>query len=416
MLQSSVSTVHNNQKPMNTQIKEYGRSIALGALMGVMLAVVFAAGFVMRDIIQIPDLAATDATNEYPLLDEVNTYLERYYLRPLPDDTTKQYAAIKGMLESLEDRNTFFIEPPVAQSESDALAGTYGGIGVQLQRSEMGDYLLYPFEDSPAKAAGIMDGDILVAVNGTPIEITSQQDAIDQLLRGEVKDNNGVEITVRRILGDTNEEFTEFIPFGVINVPSVIWRVLTEDQRIGYVLILRFTNRTPDELEIALSDLRAQGIQGLILDLRNNGGGLLQESVEVASKFLEGGVVLYEQRRDSEKEYPVVGEPLMPDVPMVVLVNQWTASAAELVAGALLDRERGILIGQQTYGKGTIQQIFELGDRSSIHVTSAEWFTPNRNKIDGVGLSPTIAMIPDPNGRDVEIGEAIRYLQQTFSD
>ncbi|MCU0496697.1 MAG: S41 family peptidase [Anaerolineae bacterium] len=401
---------------MNTQIKEYGRSIALGALMGVMLAVVFAAGFVMRDIIQIPDLAATDATNEYPLLDEVNTYLERYYLRPLPDDTTKQYAAIKGMLESLEDRNTFFIEPPVAQSESDALAGTYGGIGVQLQRSEMGDYLLYPFEDSPAKAAGIMDGDILVAVNGTPIEITSQQDAIDQLLRGEVKDNNGVEITVRRILGDTNEEFTEFIPFGVINVPSVIWRVLTEDQRIGYVLILRFTNRTPDELEIALSDLRAQGIQGLILDLRNNGGGLLQESVEVASKFLEGGVVLYEQRRDSEKEYPVVGEPLMPDVPMVVLVNQWTASAAELVAGALLDRERGILIGQQTYGKGTIQQIFELGDRSSIHVTSAEWFTPNRNKIDGVGLSPTIAMIPDPNGRDVEIGEAIRYLQQTFSD
>jgi carboxyl-terminal processing protease len=401
---------------MNTQIKEYGRSIALGALMGVMLAVVFAAGFVMRDIIQIPDLAATDATNEYPLLDEVNTYLERYYLRPLPDDTTKQYAAIKGMLESLEDRNTFFIEPPVAQSESDALAGTYGGIGVQLQRSEMGDYLLYPFEDSPAKVAGIMDGDILVAVNGTPIEITSQQDAIDQLLRGEVKDNNGVEITVRRILGDTNEEFTEFIPFGVINVPSVIWRVLTEDQRIGYVLILRFTNRTPDELEIALSDLRAQGIQGLILDLRNNGGGLLQESVEVASKFLEGGVVLYEQRRDSEKEYPVVGEPLMPDVPMVVLVNQWTASAAELVAGALLDRERGILIGQQTYGKGTIQQIFELGDRSSIHVTSAEWFTPNRNKIDGVGLSPTIAMIPDPNGRDVEIGEAIRYLQQTFSD
>lgn len=397
---------------MNSRLREYGRSLALGALAGIMMAAIFAAGFFARDFMDTPVFAQAEG-DHYPLLAEVEGLLNRYYLREIPDETVRQYAAIRGLLEVLGDRNTFFIDPPVAQSESDALAGTYGGIGVQLQRSIEGEYLLFPFEDSPALKAGIREGDVLVQANGQQIDTTIQQDTVDQLMRGEVKPGNGVELTVRQI--DGTEE-TLFIEFGVINVPSVVWRVLPEDPRIGYLHILRFTNRTPDETRQALTELRESNIQSVILDLRDNGGGLLQESVEVAGEFLKGGVVLYEQTNSDEKTFTAEQTGLMSDLPMVVLVNGWTASAAELVAGAILDRERAILIGQKTYGKGTIQQIFQLSDKSSIHVTSAEWFTPNRRVLDGVGLEPTIAMIPDESGRDVELGEAIRYLQQQLEE
>lgn len=392
---------------MDHKYREYGRSVALGALAGVTLALVFAAGFFLRDFMSLPPVFGRD-DNSYPLLDEAEFLLTEHYLRELPDYTTRQYEAIRGMLKSLGDPNTFFIDPPVAQSESDVLAGTYGGIGVQLQRSPIGEFVLMPFEDSPALKAGVEEGDILIAVNGQPVGITTQQDVVDQMLRGEVKDGNGVEITVRKTEGT---DFTVFIAFDVINVPSVLWRVLADTPEIGYVQILRFTNRTPDELRQGLTELRAAGIGALVLDLRNNGGGLLQESLDVADEFLDSGVVLYQRTNREEKTYTVDDGGLMTDLPLVILVNGGTASASELVAGALVDHERGILIGQKTYGKGTIQQIYQLSDASSIHVTSAEWFTPNRFALDGKGLEPTISMIPDPNGADVELGEAVRYLQ-----
>ncbi|NJL54787.1 carboxyl-terminal protease, partial [bacterium] len=308
--------------------------------------------------------------------------------------------------------NTFFIEPPVARSESDVLAGTYGGIGVNLSRSVTGQFVLTPFEGSPAMEAGIRDGDLLVAIDGIPLDLATQQDVIDQMLRGEVTDGNGVEITFDGRQG----ERTVFIEFDVINVPSVVWRITTEDQSIGYVQILRFTNRTPAELEIAVAELSEGGAAGYIVDVRNNGGGLLQEAIEVASIFLDGGPVLYQVTANGEQVYNANGGGSLTEAPLVLLVNGGTASAAELVAGALQDRGRAILIGQQTYGKGTIQQIFALTDASSIHITSAEWFTPNREELDGVGLTPDIAMVPDMDGRDVVLGEALRYLQQLLRE
>lgn len=398
--------------------KELRRSIVMGILLGVTLAAAFLAGFLVRDYVQaeLPTVFAAQVPADsegYPLVDEVQALLDNHYLRPLPEYAQRQYAAIRGLLGALNDRNTFFIEPPVAQSESDVLAGTYGGIGVTLQRSSNNDFVLYPFPDGPAANAGILTGDILRVVNGQVLDGSEQQDAVDQLLRGEVKENNGVEITVER--DGVGEAITVFIQFDVINVPSVLWRVLSQDERIGYVQLLRFTNRTPAELDEALADLTTQGIQALVLDVRNNGGGLLQESIQVAGRFLDGGVVLYEQTRAGERVYEAERETVprvIADIPLVVLVNGGTASAAELVAGAIQDRERGTLLGQVTYGKGTIQQIFTLSDRSSIHVTSAEWFTPNRSALDGVGLVPDIAMIPDASGRDIEIDEAIRFLQR----
>ena len=402
-------------KNNSSNFKEYRRSIILGTLIGVGLALVFCAGFFLRELLDLPPVSAYTVDPDesgYPLLDEVQSYLDAQYLREQPDYVIRQYSAIRGMLATLEDRNTFFIEPPVARSEADVLAGTYGGIGVNLQRNENGEFVLYPFEDSPALQAGVVNDDILIAVDDVEIDISTQQDIVDQMLRGEVADGNGVNLTVLRD-GETLELFVEF---DVINIPSVLSRVLLEDNRLGFIQIMRFTNRTPTELIDAIAELRNSDIEALILDLRNNGGGLLQESIDVADEFLEGGVVLYEVRVSEERTFDASGGGSMLDLPMVVLVNGGTASASELVAGALQDRDRAILIGQTTYGKGTIQQIFTLSDGSSIHVTSAEWLTPEQNIIDGVGLTPDITMIPDENGRDIELGAAIRYLQQEIQD
>ncbi|MBX3066606.1 MAG: S41 family peptidase [Anaerolineae bacterium] len=398
-------------------------SIARGVVLGGVLCLTFFAGFWLRGAG--PTVAAgispvNDAgvlqnqqVRDYVLLAQTQALLDEHYLRTQPPQSELEYGAIRGLLATLQDKYTFFIDPPVAASESNVLAGKYGGIGVQLVRDELARFVLYPFRDGPAAKAGVQDGDILIKVNGADLSIETRQDAVDQMLRGEVKDNNGVKITVQR--PSTNEELEFQIPFAEIEVPSVIWRVLSEDSALGYIQILRFTNRTPAELEQAITELRAQNIKGAVIDLRNNPGGLLQESVQVAGQFMNGGTVLIEERRDGENNFDAGAPGKMADLPLVVIVNGGTASAGELVAGALQDSGRAVLLGQQTYGKGSIQLIFSLADKSSIHITTAEWLTPKRNHIDGKGLTPDVPMIPDPNGRDVELGEAIRVLQGKIS-
>ena len=377
-----------------------------GIVVGVVLAVVFAAGFLVRDFVGAPMVRAQGG--DFPILFEAYDLIARHYVRPLPDSKTLDYGAVRGMVGALNDPHTFFIDPPVAQNESDALAGHYGGIGAELKRDSVGDYVLYPFPDGPAAEAGVMDADKLLAVDDTDIVPAMPQDDVERLLRGEV--GQRVTITVQHRDGSVASFEVEL---ALIEVPSVVWSTLVEEPSFGYVKILRFTSRTPAELREALDDLSGTyDVSALVLDVRHNTGGLLQEAVDVVSEFVDGGVVLYEQRRgtDREPKYAASGG-LAVDLPVVVLVDGASASAAELVAGALRDRERAILIGQQTYGKGSVQLIFKLADGSSLHVTSSEWFTPGGTALDGVGLTPDIAMIPSADF-DAELGEAIRYLRE----
>lgn len=381
------------------------RSLASGILAGIVIAVIFTAGFFIRDIVPLP--AALEARNqEFPLLSEVITLVDRTYLRTRPDFNLTQYSAIRGYLGGLGDPATFFIPPPETQVESDALAGLYGGIGVKIQTTTNGDFRIAPFEGGPALENGIKDGDLLLAINGVAIERGMSIAQIDIQLRGEVKDGGGVELKIRR----NSNEREYFIPFDVIIVPSVLARVLDEDERIGYIQISDFTNRTPEELLNASQMLAESSIDALILDLRNNGGGLLQEALTVAGEFIDGDILLVERRRDSETNYTDQPGGALVELPLIVLVNGGTASASEVVAGAIEDYDRGMLIGQRTYGKGTIQQIIQLSDSSSVHITFAEWLTPERREINGVGLEPTIIMIPAADGADVELAEAIRQL------
>jgi len=377
-----------------------------GALLGAVFGLTFFAGFIVRD--RLSEAPSGEASAHFALLAEVEHLLQQHYLRDLPPAREMEYAAIRGYLGALQDPFTFFIDPPVAQNESEVLAGKYGGIGVQVRRNERGELVLFPFRDGPAARAGIMDGDLLIAVNRMPLAPDERIDVIDRLLRGEVGEGRGVTVTVRQPGQPDTREY--FIEFEEVMVPSVIWRIIPEAPALGYIQLLRFTARTPEELRAALADLATQNAQALILDLRGNSGGLLEESVAVASEFLDGGVVFYERSRHGEKETLATPGGAAVSQPLVVLVDQGTASAAELVAGAIRDRGRGILIGQKTYGKGSVQLIFRLSDDSSIHITAAEWFTPARVALDGQGLQPDIAMIPAEDGRDVELGEAIRYL------
>jgi carboxyl-terminal processing protease len=386
-------------------------TILRGFSFGALLGAVFVAGFLFRGAMP----SQAQGNRHYPLLEQAHGLLIDHYLRPLPDATQLEYGAIRGMLATLNDRLTYFIDPPVAASESNVLAGQYGGIGVQVRRDEAGRFRLYPFRDGPAARAGVRDGDVLLKVNDQDVPLDMRQDAVDQLLRGEVKEGNGVKIEVRAD-SEADNTRTYTILFETIEIPSVVWRTLEEEASFGYVQVLRFTSRTPSELKKAFDELRSANIRALVLDMRNNPGGLLQESITVASQFLPPDlVVLYEQSRQGEKEYRVRDGSTLTDLPMVVLINGGTASAAELVAGALKDHGRATVIGQRSFGKGTVQLIFQLLDKSSIHVTTAEFFPPSRQPLEGAGIAPDIPMIPDSNGRDVELGEAIRYLRDKLS-
>jgi carboxyl-terminal processing protease len=197
----------------------------------------------------------------------------------------------------------------------------------------------------------------------------------------------------------------------VINVPSVTWHIVADDPPLGYIQVSLFTGRTPDELKAALAELNSHNVQALILDLRGNTGGLLQESIQVANAFVGSGTLVFEDDKQGEQAFNAQSNAVLTNLPLAVLVNDHTASGAELVAGAIQDTQRGVLIGQKTYGKGTVQEIFPLSDGSSLHVTAAAWLTPNHHALDTVGLQPDIPLDVDAQGRDLELAAAVKYLE-----
>lgn len=389
------------------------------ALLAVLLLVLlaFAAGFGVNWFLVYHRFSAGDVsqqtTEPFSVFWEAWHILEQDFYGNLPDEKQMTYGAIRGVVAILDDRYTSFVEPQPRELERNSLQGRFGGIGAWIQQKGPGVFVLTPMRDRPAAQAGIQEGDILVTVDDTEITPETTMEDILVMIRGSV--NTIVRITVRR--EGTDEPLSFEIERQEFETPSVSWRLLEEEPTIGYVKLNLFTERTSDELQEALGDLVSLGATHLILDLRDNGGGLLQSAIDVTSQFIGDGVVLYEQKRgDEEKFYPVEPNGTVVDVPLVVLVNGGTASASEIVAGAIQDRERGLLVGEKTFGKGSVQLIYDLSDGSSLHVTAARWLTPNRHQIDSAGLAPNIeiALTPEDReqGRDPQLEQAIRQLRQ----
>jgi carboxyl-terminal processing protease len=359
------------------------------------------------------DNPTSDETDQFRVYWEVWHIIEDKFYGDIPEGPAPVYGAIRGALGTLEDPYTLFVEPQPRALEKAELEGQFGGIGAYITRGPAGEVILTPMVDSPAEQAGVQEGDVVLRVDDTPITPEMTSDQVVLLIRGEV--GTQVALTLQRV--GVADPIVVTVTRRNIETPSVEWRTLDQDPAIGYIHVRLFTERTGRELERALQDLREAGVTGLILDLRDNGGGLLDAAVDVTSQFLREGVVLYEDRRDqSEKSYSVNKGGLALDLPLVVLVNGGTASASEIVAGALQDYGRASLIGEKTFGKGSVQLVYDLTDQSSRHVTIARWLTPNRHRIDGEGLRPDVEVIPTEEdraaGTDPQLERAIAYLQK----
>jgi carboxyl-terminal processing protease len=338
--------------------------------------------------------------------------IDQYFYGSTPTPSERTYGAIRGSLNALNDPYTYFIEPQQRDREQEELRGSFGGIGAWVERTEDGQVLLTPMDGRPADQAGIRAGDALIAVDGTPITPDTPFDDVLAMVRGE--SGQIVRLTVQR--SGTEEPLTFEVKREEIVTPSVTSELVTPE--IGYIRLSIFGERTSDELRDAARDLRNQGATQFVIDLRNNGGGLLPAAIDVASQFLEDVVVMYERTSDgSEETYRAKGRGILLKEPVVFLVNSGTASASEIVAGAVQDHERGILVGTETLGKASVQLIFDLTDGSSVHVTNAHWFTPNRREINGVGLTPDIVVEYTEQDReqdqDPQLARAIQYLQES---
>ncbi len=344
---------------------------------------------------------------DFTLYEEAWAIIETDFIGELPDATTRTHGAIKGSVDTVDDPYTYFVEPEPAVREQEKLQGHFGGIGAYLELAEDGRIHLDPMVDRPADIAGIEREDILLAVDGYILPVPVDLDDVTDRVRGPV--DSVVQLTVLRGANQLDFEVTR----KQIELPSVEWRRIDEVPGGGYIRIERFSGVTAKELEQAVNDLNAidAGNQ-LIIDLRGNPGGLLDAAVDVSSVFLDGGPVLIERRSDgSEETYSATSGGVATAPPLVLLVDGGTASASEIVAGALQDRGRAILVGYTTYGKGSVQRIHRLSDESALHVTFARWFTPNGQVIDGQGLSPTISIPGDADGEDPALQQALKQIQ-----
>jgi carboxyl-terminal processing protease len=372
----------------------------------------FAAGYFVSELRSTRDIQV-HADEEFDVFWEAWNRIEANYIGDLPIEQQRTYGAIRGSLDTLQDPYTVFIEPVVREREREQLQGSFGGIGAYISRPEDGgDVVLEPFPGNPAEKAGILPGDVLIAVDGATITPDLTVAQIADMVKGE----KGT-IVVLTVLhqGETEAVDIEVIRDDIL-IPSVTYRLLDQDPSIGYVRLSRFSAESSQEVADALSDLRQQNATSYILDLRQNRGGLLDAAVDIADLFLEEGPVLIQRSKDEgDRIFESTSDTLIPDEPLLVLVDSGTASAAEIVAGALRDRQRAQLVGSEaTFGKGSVQLVFDLSDGSSVHVTSARWLTPDGTQLDGQGLEPDLVVEITQealdNGRDEVLEKAIEIL------
>jgi len=334
---------------------------------------------------------------------------DQYLVQPVDDEKMMQ-GAVRGMMDSLGDPHSGYMSPSEYSDATAPLEG-YSGIGAWVNTE--GDLLTItePMTGSPAEAAGLLAGDQILAIDGE--DMTGM---LPELARQKVLGQPGTTVVLTIQRAGVEEPFDVTVTRAEITVPSTDYRML--DNNIAYVRLSAFSEDTGSELHAALKDMMAQNPKGLILDLRYNAGGYLYTAVEVASEFLPDGVAAYEESADgTRKTFNVSGKGIATQIPMVVLVNEWSASASELVAGAFQDRARAQLVGVTTYGKGTVQNWIALSDsEGAIRVTIARWLTPNGRNVTGSGLTPEVEVkVSDADaqaGIDTQLDKAVEIFSQ----
>ena len=343
-----------------------------------------------------------------PFWEAWNVVHEQFVDQPVNDELLMQ-GAIRGMMDALGDQQTFYMEPQVYQNETSSLQGQYEGIGAYVDTD--GDYLtiVSPIEGSPADKAGLLPGDKVIAIDGEDMASVAPEEARLKILGPE---GTTVTLTVAREGEPQPLEFV--ITRAQIQIRSAEGKML--ENNVAYIDINTFGEKTTQELRSALDDLLKQNPRGIIVDLRNNPGGYLSTAVEVSSEFIDKGVILYEQYGDGRRdEHKALGNGHATDIPLVVLVNDGSASASEILAGALQDYGRAKLVGVKSYGKGSVQNWVPLSNNEgAARVTIARWLTPKERLIDHIGLMPDVVVEMTPEdfqaGRDPQLDAAVQTL------
>ena len=378
------------------------------------------AGFLYGYKAQSADFSEADINRISPfnfrslwLLRQVRYIIESYQVdadtKPAKEEDLLHGAA-RGMVEAWKDPYTRFVSPSQLKDEEIELEGKYGGLGMYIGDRDGQILVISPMEDSPAERAGLKPKDQIVKVDNEVV-VGWTSDRVVQKLRGEP--NTKVTVWVRR---EGEDELLEFnITREIIKLHSVRYEMLSDD--IGYLKLTQFKHSTADESRNAVRDMLRHGMRALILDLRNNGGGLLDASVKVSSMFLRDGLIVSTKGRSerANEKYYADKNYYQTNVPMTVLINGGSASASEIVAGALNDRGRAKLIGEKSFGKGSVQTLFPLTDGSGVYVTIARYYTPSGKVIDHVGLSPDIEVKGEPDRdktKDAQLQRAITEVKR----
>jgi carboxyl-terminal processing protease len=404
------------------------RWTVLTLLAAAVIALAFSVGFVANETRgggsqpAAPAEAGLSSSEEvdFKTLNQILSILTKEYVDPdRLDDRALYEAAINGLLKSLSDTGTFYVDPDTYRINVLPSSGTFEGIGATVSQQGGEIVIVAPIKGTPAEAAGIRSGDVIVAVNGESTEGWSVDQAVLKI-RGPA--GTPVTLTIRHS-DQTTADITivrEEIRVESVSTTPPGGTLKDKDGNavtdVAYVRISEFTGRTEEELRPVLGDVSEGGYQGLVLDLRGNPGGLLDTTVGVADMFLDRGIILVEvSRSGDERVYNASRGGEAVDVPLVVLVDQFSASGSEVLSAAIQENGRGILLGQKTFGKGTVNTARPLSDGGALFVSIARWLTPERIQIDGVGIQPNIEVALSDEDinlrRDTQLLRAIDYLR-----
>ena len=359
---------------------------------------------------------------DFGILNEIYRILQEDFVEPQNVDANVLRAgAINGVLQALGDPHTVYIDPESYALGIDIISGTFEGIGAQVEQDPVTGAIVIvtPFRDSPADKAGVRAGDLVRAVDGESTEGWTVTEAVKRI-RG--RDGTQVTLTIEHSDGQVEDLV---ITRGTIVIPTVFAAEVQDAAGnavtdLAYIELQQFTEQTVVDLRDELRRIESGGYRGLILDLRRNPGGGLDATVQVADMFLDRGVVLTQVDREGREtvfEAKVGGEAT--EIPVVLLVGPGSASGSEVLAGALRDHDRAVLIGEKTFGKGSVNHLRELSDGGALYVTIARWLTPSGELIEGVGLLPDVEVTFSPEDlearRDVQLFAAIDYLRQNVT-
>jgi carboxyl-terminal processing protease len=384
------------------------KSFKLAFLWTLLVVVILSTGFASGYLTHRQLFFTGNVDGDFPLVLQAHAILKNHAYDDLPQDSQIQYGMIRGMLQAYGDPFTSFLEPVQSTLETHSLQGHFGGIGVRLGLDEEGYILLFPFPDGPASEAGVQEGDRLVAVEGMPFTPPVAFETVQAAIRGPV----GRPVTLSLARPPEFEIIEITMVRREIPLPSVTWHLEPSDPSTGIIEINLIAASTPDEVHRAAQDLQSRGAQRLVMDLRDNGGGLLSAGIDTARLFLESGELMHQQYRGQEVEIYRVQKPgPLVDIPLAILINQNTASAAEIIAGSLQARGRATLVGFPSYGKDSIQLIFPLQDGSSLHVTAAKWWIPGLEHNDNnFSLQPDVPLAPETPHTEDYIRAALQAL------